>query len=241
MDRQEAPTLASLTLTDQMLRRSTVPTGGDSQFTTALRESLSWLHKPFQRLRLRPDVLGRRGRSAQALVREIGRGAFADARCARQDEPPRVREFSRKWRTLGRRTFKPCDTIVLGERAHKGSRSEGGGNSRGRALEHRCFHARDTWPIATGSFDFVIAVTLAWEGNFRARADGAANPGRVRTGGGQHVLGELGWRRIGPKNETSQTQRVTGRSPEQPSPKCCSRTSLRGDPGDGNGSDGLCA
>ena len=30
-----------------------------------------------------------------------------------------------------------------------------------------------------------------------------------------------------PKNETSQTQRVTGRSPEQPSPKCCSRRNLR--------------
>src|SRR5690242_8468979 len=30
-----------------------------------------------------------------------------------------------------------------------------------------------------------------------------------------------------PKNETSQTQRVTGRSPEQPSPKCCSRGNLR--------------
>jgi hypothetical protein len=38
-----------------------------------------------------------------------------------------------------------------------------------------------------------------------------------------------------PKNETPQTQRVVGRSPEQPSPKCCSRRNLRSGAGVGNG------
>src|SRR6516162_7447397 len=40
------------------------------------------------------------------------------------------------------------------------------------------------------------------------------------------------------QNETSQTQRVMGRSPEQPSPKCCSIARLRFRWRFGNGTDG---
>jgi len=59
-------------------------------------------------------------------------------------------------------------------------------------------------------FELVMAVTSA--------AEGGCQRGNSAGGKGEFV----------PKNETSQTQRVTGRSPEQPSPKCCSRTSLLG-------------
>src|ERR1700756_5632006 len=50
---------------------------------------------------------------------------------------------------------------------------------------------------------------------------------------------ELGNMESRQKNETSQTQRVVGRSPEQPSPKCCSISRLRLRPKLGNSTDGL--
>src|SRR5882762_9305018 len=42
------------------------------------------------------------------------------------------------------------------------------------------------------------------------------------------------------QNETSQTQRVLGRSPEQPSPKCCSIANLLLALFGGNGTNGPC-
>ena len=74
-------------------------------------------------------------------------------------------------------------------------------------------------------FELVMAVTSAAEGGCQ-RGNSAGGKGK-----GEFV----------PKNETSQTQRVTGRSPEQPSPKCCSKTSLLGYEKYGNGTDGLFA
>jgi len=87
-----------------------------------------------------------------------------------------------------------------------------------------------------GLLNCVTAVTAVCEGGvgrtIRCNPSGRASKEYP-------VQGSYGRGEMRPKNETSQTQRVTGRSPEQPSPKCCSRTSLPGRRKYGNGTDGL--
>ena len=150
--------------------------------------------------------------STQVLMEEFGLCALPHAWRAQQDQTPRVGVVA--WsRAFGGRPCEPCSPVVLRGRVHEYTGSWNLRRMRG------C--ARDTG--YRGRFlAFVMAVTIACEGLYQIRFVNRGQKDGVRR-----------------KNETSQTQRVTGRSPEQPSPKCCSRTRLLGRAKYGNGTDGL--
>jgi|SRR5882762_263190 len=96
--------------------------------------------------------------------------------------------------------------------------SERGGNSPGALKTAPVLPRSGRLAHRERSFDFVIAATLACEGGFRARADGIANTRRVGTGDGWRVLGELGWRKFGPKTKRPRLKESRDARPNSPPP-----------------------